>query len=252
MISKGASKLFWLICLYYSVFYFTIDGVTTTINDQIHERFGFSNSAAGNLVLVYYLQLVFVSPIIGKITDKSGNHAYWLMMVSFICMSGQLVLGVLPDTLNQGFIVILPLFLLGFADAVFETVVWSYLLLSVEPKFAAIGYGFAVSIMNLFNVFGMIGLGKVQDNTRDLKFGYYYSQMVLAGVAGIALVIAMIAFVMRMQTENRASISRIWEGGGRYFFPASESTTLLYEERYQKAKAQDEIRSPIPLDDLDV
>lgn len=190
---KGVSKTFWIMCAYFFIFYLSIDGVTVSINDQIHKRFGFSNTAAGQLVLIYYLQLVIVPIFIGKLVDKTGNRVQWLIFVAFTGMVGQALLGYLPNVQERGFIVILPLLILGFSDAVFETVSWSCLLLSLEPNMAAIGYGFAISGMNLLNVFGMIVLGKVQDSTVEVSYGYFYSQLFLAGVSGVAMVIACVA-----------------------------------------------------------
>ena len=119
---KNLSALFWIILLYYCVFYLSVDGVTTTINDQIHERFGFSNVVAGNLVLIYYLQLILLSPLIGKIVDKYGKRAHWLIFVGITCLGGQFLLGKLNDVTEEGevgYAVIIPLLILGFSDSVF-------------------------------------------------------------------------------------------------------------------------------------
>lgn len=192
---KKMSCLYWLISLFYYTFYLSVDGVTTTINDQIHHRFGFSNIVAGNLVLIYYLQLIFVCPLIGKLADKVGKRAHFLIIAGIICVSGQLLLGMLSDTTSEGFVVILPLFMLGLSDAIFETVSWSCLLLSLEPNMTAIGYGLANSGMNLCNVIGMILIGAIQDETSEVKYGYYYSQIFCAGVAATALLIAITIWI---------------------------------------------------------
>lgn len=203
---KHLSRLFWVVSVFYYVFYLSIDGVTTTINDQIHERFGFSNTIAGNLVLIYYLQLIFVCPLIGKIADKYGKRVHFLIFAGLLCVSGQLLLGLLPDTTSRGFIVILPLFILGLADSIFETVVWSCLLLTLDQNMTAIGVGLAVSGMNLLNVVGMLALGAIQDKTHEIKHGYLYSQLFCAGVAGLAVLIGIIIWMCDRMGANKLSM----------------------------------------------
>ena len=76
-----------------------------------------------------------------------------------------------------------------------ETVSWSCLLLSLDPNMAAIGFGLAVSGMNLLNVFGMIAIGEIQDRTKNIDHGYYYSQIFLTGVTAVAILIGIIALI---------------------------------------------------------
>lgn len=223
---KMISIVFWFLVLYYMIFYLAFDGVTTNLNDQIHQRFGFTNTVAGYLVLIYYIQLVIVPPIIGRIADKYGKRAHWLMGVGFICMIAQFLMGVLPDQEKNGYIVILPLLLFGFSDGVFETVTWSCLLLSLDPNMTAIGFGFATCAMNTVNVFGMLLIGTIQDATIDNKYGYYWSQMFLVAVSFIAM---SLAFVVIIFDHKR---------GGKLASPLIEDEANYLESRGENNQAK--------------
>ena len=228
---KKMSCLFWLISVFYFVFYLSVDGVTTTINDQIHKRFGFSNIISGNLVLIYYLQLIFVCPLVGKLADKYGKRAHFLVFAGLLCLCGQLLLGLLPSTTSEGFVVILPLFILGLADSIFETVAWSCLLLSLEPNMAAVGFGLAVSGMNLLNVVGMTAIGEIQDRTNEVEFGYYYSQLFLAGVTTFAILIALAIWISdKMGAKKLATPAPDEEGTSS---PPESAGLLVNDENSQ-------------------
>lgn len=203
---KRVPKIYFGLSLLYVIFYLTFDGVTSNINDQIHKRFGFSNSAAGQLTVIYYIQLILLPPLLGKMADKSGKRIHWVILSTVLSGFALFLLGCLPEVKENGFIVIIPLILLGFCDAIFETVMWSCLLLAVEPGLAGVAYGFATSGMNLFNVIGMSILGHIQDSTNEKSFGYYYSQMFLTGVSAVSFVIACIVLLMDLKGDQKLSL----------------------------------------------
>lgn len=232
---KEVSNIFLVLCAYYAIFYISFDGVTTNINDQIHQRFGFSNSTSGQLVLIYYLQLVLLPPVVGKISDVYGKRVHWLIGSAVISIFAQLLLGFLPDAAENGYSVVLPLLLLGFADNIFETVTWSCLLLALDPELSGIGFGFATSVMNLFNVFGMLAIGRIQDDTVAVKYGYFYSQIFLAGVSIVSM---MLAYTI-LRLDQR--------GNGKLSAPLEENKEENSDEIDAESKKRIELQTFIPV-----
>ena len=202
---KKAPKLYLLLCVYYFIHFLSFDGVTSNINDQIHRRFGLSNTVAGQLVLAYYIQLMLFAPLIGRLTDAYGGRVYWLLTSALVSAVAQAMLAFLPDDDFGGWLVIFPLILLGFADNVFETVTWSCLLLSLDPSLTGVGFALATASVNLWGAFGMVALGKIQDETLYASHGYLYSQLFLGVLSMIAASVGLLILNEDQQTGGTLS-----------------------------------------------
>lgn len=203
---RKVSTLFWGLLFYYMVTFPGFKAFTSNMNDQVHKRFGFSNIAAGQLGLLYYLQLIIVSPIVGTLTDTHGKRLLWLTISGTTALLGHVLFAWLRTQASQGFIVIIPLFLLGAADAIFETTSWSCLCIALGEELTEMGFGIATAGMNAMTVAVLVLLGKIGDDSRQINFGYFYSELFLEGLAGISLVVLLIVAVLDF--KNGAKLDR--------------------------------------------
>lgn len=193
---RKVSTLFWGLLFYYMITFPGFKAFTTNMNDQVHKRFGFSNIAAGQLGLLYYLQLIIISPLVGTLTDTHGKRLLWLTISGTTALLGHMLFAWLRTQANQGFIVIVPLLLLGSADAIFETTSWSCLCIALGEELTEMGFGVATAGMNAMTVFVLVLLGKIGDDSRQINFGYFYSELFLEGLAGVSLIILLIVAVL--------------------------------------------------------
>lgn len=201
---KGVSSpLFWGLLLFYVFSLPGFKAFTTNMNDQIHKRFGFNNIAAGRLGLLFYMQLIVVAPLIGILTDKTGKRLQWLVVSCAVTIVGHLLFAYLKTETHDGYIVILPLILLGAADAVFETTTWSCLCLVLGEELADIGFGIATACMNAITVIVLVVMSILEDNSKRIKFGYYYSELFLEGIAIFSIILLLVVAIIDRKNGNR-------------------------------------------------
>ena len=123
-ISQDFRKLppiFWALAVYYIFTFPDFKAFTDNMNDQVHKRFGFNYIKAAQLGLLYYMQLIIVSPLLGILIDKYGKRWYWLVTSAILAVASHLLFSLLKTRVDEGYIVVLPLILLGTAHAIFET-----------------------------------------------------------------------------------------------------------------------------------
>lgn len=206
---KSVSILFWGLLIYYIVTFPAFKAFTSNMNDLVHKRFGFSNVAAGQLGLLYYMQLIVISPLVGSITDKYGKRMQWLFGSGIIALAGHFLFAALKTEANNGYIVVLPLILLGTADSVFETTSWSCLCISLGEEMTEMGFGLATSGMNAITVLALMLVGKISDNTKEINFGYFYSEMFLETIAVLSLIT--LAIVAIIDYTSGSQLSKVYE-----------------------------------------
>lgn len=189
---KQISLLFWAVFLYYIVSFPIYKGFTANMNDQVHRRFGFTNIAAGKLGFLYYVQLMMLSPFVGMLTDRHGKRMYWLLAAGVLLVMGHLMFISTETASSENFFVMIPLILLGAGHAIFEVTSWSAMYLALSEQTVEIGFGIASAGMNAVTVAVLMGLGRIEDATRQVYFGYYYSEVFLVILAGASLALLLI------------------------------------------------------------
>ena len=180
---KEVPALFWALTLYYIFTFPDFKAFTDNMNDQVHKRFGFNYIKAAQLGLLYYMQLIIVSPLLGILIDKYGKRWYWLVTSAILAVASHLLFSLLKTQADEGYIVVLPLILLGTAHAIFETTSWSCICIAAGEDKVEMGFGIAASGMNAMTVLVLIILGKVSDYSKKIEFGYFYSEIFLEIIA---------------------------------------------------------------------
>ncbi len=68
-----------------------MDPFRNIANRYISKRFGFTSKTAGDLLLILYLQPVFLTPVFGIITDKIGKRLVMTMFSIILQILTQMI-----------------------------------------------------------------------------------------------------------------------------------------------------------------
>lgn len=165
-------------------------------NDLIYERFGFSNIVSGVLSLILIASGIVVYRLCGRRRSK------YPLIASITLAAGHSVFAFLPNYENNGFIVILPLILVGVSYSGFEFELWGSLFASDSSETKR-SISWAIFMQKIVLSFALIGIGIIQDRTVAQKEGYYWSEFTLMIIAGVAVIFSGISYLRDKKQEEK-------------------------------------------------
>ncbi len=138
------NKAYWLIVFIALTELGAMDPFRNIANRYIAKRFGFTSKTAGDLLLILYLQPVFLTPVFGIITDKVGKR----MIMTILSIALQIIVQALFAFSGEGteeeplwICAITGLVILGIFYSMFRVVLFSCIPLVVEKKILGMAYG---------------------------------------------------------------------------------------------------------------
>jgi len=201
------------------------------VNDLMVKRFGFNPSSAGNLITIIYICPVVLTPFCGTFADKYGKRIVIIFIASLIFCLDHLGIAFLPDATEDdpNYYMVVGLLGVGLFYSVYAAVFWPCIPLVVGQKLMGVGYGLAFSAENLMLALLPLALGAIHDSTIETRQGYFWTQITLAGVVAIAVVISVWVYI---QDKSK---------GGILDKPSVEAEAEVEEEpitKYGKAKSK--------------
>ena len=184
---KEFNYSFYLLMINGLLLYGSFYGLTANLNDLITTRFGFDSSGAGDLIMVVYLLAVVLLPIFGIYSDYFGRRMIFIMIGSTIFFGVHMVLAFIPNgsLVNPNFEVIVPLAGFGLFYAIYGAIYWPCISLVVPEKLVGTAFGIATALQNLMLTVVPLMLGAIHDYTVDTEFGYFWTEIALAGLVGL-------------------------------------------------------------------
>ena len=185
--------IFWLLVINSSLSYGCAMGFLNISNAYVSNQFGFNTSDSGNIITLYYLVSMVLTPIFGKLVDHYGKRMQLMILAILIFAITQVGLTLIPSCNGCSY----PIFIfiiLGIFISIYGAVFWPSVALVVDRKYIGLAIGVIYSSMNFFMIFIPIGIGKILDN-----FDYYWVNIFLIFLASISL---SVGFIIKRFDEN--------------------------------------------------
>ena len=185
--------IFWLLVINSSLSYGCAMGFLNISNAYVSNQFGFNTSDSGNIITLYYLVSMILTPIFGKLVDHYGKRVKLMILAIIIFAVTQIGLTLIPSCNGCSY----PIFIfitLGIFISIYGAVFWPSVALVVHKKYIGVAIGMIYSSINFFMIFIPIGIGKILDN-----FDYYWVNIFLIFLASISL---SVSFIIKKIDEN--------------------------------------------------
>jgi len=198
---KSFPKIYYTLVINCGLLYLGFYGFVNNISDILIKRFGFTQITAGTVTPIIFITPVILTPIVGIASDKFGKRILLLLAASLIYLIDNLVIAFYPDAKpgDADYNVIGMLIGLGIFYSGFAAVFWPCVALVVKPKLTGIAYGVCLVFQNIVLMIGPIALGKIHDITEEVKEGYFWTQITLAGVMVMAIIVAFFTYFYDMK-----------------------------------------------------
>ena len=141
-----------------------MDPFRNIANRYIAKRFGFTSKTAGDLLLILYLQPVFLTPVFGIITDKIGKRLVMTMFSIILQIVAHSIFAFIscgslqsPKWVSTS----IGLVILGIFYSMFRVVLFSCIPLVVEKNILGMAYGVQAAVYNGGMVILPILVGKI-------------------------------------------------------------------------------------------
>lgn len=167
--------------------------------DFLHNKYGFSLEASGDLATILPYGTIVFTPIFGWFCDKKGKSASIMIVGSAILLVVHVVFAL---TSFQPYI---PLFLLGMAFSLVPAAMWPAVAKIVDERRLGTAYGFMFTIQNYGLMFFPWIMGLTLDlsnkgNPPDAPLDYTNTILVLAVLGVVGLL-----FAMLLKREDKAA-----------------------------------------------
>lgn len=173
----------WLVVLNLTLVYSSINTFIANANDILVQRFGFSEVGAGSILCIVYATTM-VSPLFGLLIDKYDGKKYWSSFSAVIIFTAHLILAYAPSSQEPSiWKTCIPLLLFGLGYTIYSTVIWVMIPDFVEERLIGMSYGLATAALNSSSSLMTLLAGVLQDYSKEYKSGYFYSELLVAGLA---------------------------------------------------------------------
>lgn len=198
---KNLPKIYYTLVINCGLLYLGFYGFVNNISDILIHRFGFTQITAGNVIPIIFITPVILTPMVGLCSDKYGKRVLLLLGASTIYFFDNIIIAFFPDAPagEADYRVIGMLIGLGLFYSGFAAVFWPCVALVVKPKMTGVAYGCCLVFQNIILMIGPLALGKIHDDTLDTKAGYFWTQIVLCGVIGLAIGVAIVTYILDMK-----------------------------------------------------
>jgi len=219
---KQFNKLFYLLVANCFFIYGAFFALNNNLNKIMVTRFGFSQVNAGNYIPIVYVAAALITPLFGLLTDYYGRKVLLMLLSSLVFLACHLVMAFLSDTTDEGRVnygIIGVLVGIGLFYASYAAVFWPCVALVVKRIVIGTSYGIITSFQNLVLTGLPFAVAAVQTKTEDFHGGYFWTEIMLAGIVGVGVLITLWMFVedrRKAGVLNKPS-EKEWttvEGGG--------------------------------------
>jgi len=204
---KSFTLIYYLLLLNGFFLYGGFYGLNTNINDLMVQRFGFNSEQAGQLIPIIYLCAAVIIPLFGMYTDYKGKRAFFMLISSAIFVADHLILAYLPSSPKgvPNYSIVGILFGVGLFYSTYAAIYWPCIPLVVKERLVGTAYGIATALQNLMLTIIPMVLGVIHDhtNTAKQKFGYYWTEITLAGLVVLGFFTTLAIYIEDMRTGER-------------------------------------------------
>jgi len=193
---KEFTRLFYLLMFNCFLIYGAFFGLNSNLNKLMVARFGFTDKEAGNYIPIVYLASAVITPFFGLFTDRYGKRVLLMFISSVIFLGDHLLIAFLKDTTPEGRInygMVGALAGVGLFYSTYAAIFWPCVALVVKENIVGTAYGIITAFQNLMLTIIPLAIGAVQGATADYKGGYFWTEIMLAGIVvfGLAVTAAM-------------------------------------------------------------
>lgn len=199
------NKSFIYITLLCVLFYSAVFPFLGFAADFLQNKFGFSETVAGDVTTILPYGTIIFTPLFGWFTDFKGKNASVMIIGSILLIVVHLIFSL--TSLSP----YIPLFFLGVAFSLVPAAMWPSVARIVDEKRLGTAYGFMFTVQN----FGLMGIpmimGKVLDKTNSdvtaqmvkdgvASYDYKYTILMLATIGILGIV-----FAVLLKREDKVS-----------------------------------------------
>ncbi len=184
---KNFKRIFWFLAVNYGLagsIFFTF---TNLANDFVSQRFGFDNIEAGDIVASIYIAMAIAAPACGLLVDKYGRRVKVLVLACLLGIAIYTFLAFMP-VCNKCYTIIFPLIGLGIFLGAYDSGIMPSLPLILDKEYYATGFGLYFVAQNITMTIIPIIVGRIQDVTIDVDFGYFWVLIFMIGYSLVTLV----------------------------------------------------------------
>jgi nitrate/nitrite transporter NarK len=198
-------KMFYLLLFNCFFLYGAFFGIMDNINNILNVRFGFQPTVAGNYITIVYLCSAVITPLFGKFIDKFGRRVSFMLVASFVFAATHICIGFMHDGTDKDpqYWIIAGLLGIGLFYSVYASIFWPCVPLVTEARVVGSAYGMITALQNLMLATIPLAMGYIHDATKAKDDGYFWTEIVLAGLVCMGIGITTWMYFLDKTTGNR-------------------------------------------------
>jgi len=212
---KEFNLIFYLLLFNCFFIYGAFFGLNNNLNDIMVSRFGFTQNDAGNFIPIVYIASAIITPFFGLFTDRFGKRVVFMIMSSVIFLIDHIFIAFLHDTTAEGrrnYGMVVALGGIGLFYSTYAAIFWPCVPLVVKENVVGTAYGIITALQNLMLTIIPMVLGAVAEGTKDFHSGYFWTEILLAGIVAIGLSITIWMYFVDIRTNGKLNKPSAKEG----------------------------------------
>jgi MFS family permease len=209
---KGLKPTFWYVTLLCVTFYSAIFPFTSLSLEFFNEKWGipkvsaesggflykvFSNfihmfSTAGGIASITIFASMILAPFAGRLVDKVGKRATFMIFGSLIMIPSHLVMGI------TNLYPVIPMFFLGAAFVLVPAAMWPSVPLVVKKERVGTAFGIMTAIQNI----GLAAFPYLNGKLREITGSYTASQIMFSSLGFLGLIFAFLLLKANKKEGN--------------------------------------------------
>jgi len=181
--------------------------IGTFTSDLLQTKFKLSCIQAGELQGAVYLLAGVMLPLVGYFCDKYGRLPLLMMIAGLFNFTANLCWVFIPDTCVEDQSctarVVWPVALMGLSYGIFAGTSWNALCYLVRQNQIGMTLGIASSLFNIFGAIFPPLMGKLQDETRSLDYGFYWVTRLSAFISLLGLLLCCTLYISEERKEQK-------------------------------------------------
>ncbi len=192
---RSLKRIYFLLLANVFFMYGAYAGLDNNVSDIAVERFGFTETSIGTYMFIADIILETSVAFFGFYTDKKGKRLLFLMWSSlgycFISLALAFLKGSTgkPDYIFVGIYASYDVFY-----SLYQAAFWPCIPLVVKEEMLGTAYGLAFALYNVNLTILPVIIGAMHDSTENIKFGYFWTEILLAVVTFLGIIITAILF----------------------------------------------------------
>ena len=173
--------------------YITIINSIAISSAVLQTRFGFNEIEAGYFFTLPYVVAAVLSPMIGIFVTKFGYRMTVICVGQLINVIAHILLMTIPDC-EKCTMSVVPYIMLGFSYATYAVVLWGSVPYMVEARLLGTAFGFCTVSNNTGTLMALPIMGKIQESTADVGYGYFWVEVFFACVGTLGFLSNLTAY----------------------------------------------------------